>query len=199
MSMVRKGANMFERNNKFQSFILAGVLLFSLAGFGCARSPSGIDQNTDQDQEDTNDNYDDIVTPIVTPTPEPNYPDNSYSSLTAVVTQTKTPGVLFWEKVEATIQVSNPSQSAVTGTLNITFTHKTDTVETVQKQVSLGAGQSTQLTVKSTKHADDVTVTVVNDNSSGGSGYDYNYGNSSGYSNYGSSSGYSSGNSYSTY
>lgn len=185
--------------------LLTGLLVLSMS-VGCARNPVGTSYDSDtysQQEEQTSD---------FNNNPNSYYNDNgttnnqtnqtSYGTqdpyatavdaLTATVSNKELPGVWLWEKVQATIMVNNAAQTAVSGVLNITFTHEGETVETQQQTVSLQAGESQQITAKSTKHADDVTVTITPNvttstyGQSSSYGQSSNYGQSSSYSQYGS-------------
>ncbi|HBN08803.1 MAG TPA: hypothetical protein DD435_09185 [Cyanobacteria bacterium UBA8530] len=167
---------MSKRLNKSTLILLAGLLVLSLSGFGCARNPATDTGMIDDQISDTGSDTGDFNNnPIVTPTPDPNYVDpyanQPVNAMTANVMNKDTKGFWLWKKATGTIMVTNTSQAAVYGTLNITFTLKSETVETQTQSVSLAAGESKQIEVKATKHSDDVTATVTQDNTQTGTGY----------------------------
>jgi hypothetical protein len=64
----------------------------------------------------------------------------------------------FTTYITATIQVNNPSQQMVQGTLKVTFTNKGQATETPEQPITLAPGGTQEYTVTSTKDASDATA-----------------------------------------
>lgn len=79
--------------------------------------------------------------------------------LSATVTKKETSGILFWKKLKTvTVQVTNPSQQMVQGTLKVTFTKDGQSAGTVDQSINLAPGGTQEYTVTPTAKADDATA-----------------------------------------
>ncbi|MNK46334.1 hypothetical protein D3C87_651180 [compost metagenome] len=94
-----------------------------------------------------------------------NNPNPGYTTpvqLTATVTKKskKWGGIFhpFTTYITATVQVNNPSQQMVQGTLKVTFTNKGQAVETPEQPITLAPGGTQEYTLTSTKDASDATA-----------------------------------------
>lgn len=86
--------------------------------------------------------------------------------LSANVTKTKNGSFLGMGKFVATVEVNNPSQTQLTGTLTVTFTNKGKPTANVQTQsVTVAPGETQTLTFTDKKWSTDgATVEVTTDN-----------------------------------
>lgn len=95
-------------------------------------------------------------------------------ALTATVTkkETKRGGFLWLSKyVESvTVQVNNPSQQQVQGTLKVTFTLKGEAKETPEQSITLGPGATQEYTITPSQKADDATAYAESTQNGGGYG-----------------------------
>lgn len=79
--------------------------------------------------------------------------------LSATVTKKETSGILFWKKIKTvTVQVSNPSQQMVQGTLKVNFSKDGQSAGTVEQSISLAPGGTQEYSVTPTTKADDATA-----------------------------------------
>lgn len=105
--------------------------------------------------------------PVATPTPEPvatptPAPIDLAYALRAKVVSTETHGILLWKKLEAKVQVINPSfLKQQSGNLVVTFTKNGNTVETKQLTVVLDPAEIRDYSVTSTDAADAATANVI--------------------------------------
>jgi len=92
----------------------------------------------------------------------PGYGNPGYTTpvqLTATVTRKETSGILIWKKIKTvTVQVINPSQQMVQGTLKVTFTKDGSSAGTVDQPITLAPGGTQEYTITPTTKADDATA-----------------------------------------
>ena len=184
-------------NRKFIAKAVLGTLTLATLGLtGCGSStPAGIDDPYLNDPGYTDPGYTD---PGYGTTPAPGYTDPGYGTtpgtgvtpglgygaeLSASVIKIKNGSFMGIGKCVATVEVMNPSQQQLTGTLTVTFTNGGKPTKNIQtKSVTIGPGESQTFTFEDKKWStDNATAEITTDTPvSTGGGYNTGYGNTTG-------------------
>ena len=175
------------KRNLVSKTLVGSLLLASLALAGCGSStPAGIDDPYLNDPAYSDPGYTDPgYTDPGTGYTDPGYgttpgtgvtPGLGYGAeLSASVIKIKNGSFLGIGKCVATVEVMNPSQQQLTGTLTVTFTNKGKPVKggSETKQVTVGPGESQTFTFENKKWStDNATAEITTDTPvSTGGGY----------------------------
>ena len=175
------------KKNIISKTLVGSVLLASLALAGCGSAPTMVDDPYAEDPGYSDPGYTD---PGYT---DPGYTDPGYgggttpgyndpsigggygAELSASVIKIKNGSFLGMGKCVATVEVMNPSQQQLSGTLSVTFTNKGKPVKAgpQTQQVTIGPGESQTFTFEDKKWStDNATAEVTTDTPvSTGGGY----------------------------
>jgi hypothetical protein len=161
------------KKNILSKTLVGSVLLASLALAGCGASPTMVDDPYADDPGYSDPGYTDpgYTDPGYGGGTTPGYTDPSVgggygAELSASVIKIKNGSFLGMGKCVATVEVMNPSQQQLTGTLSVTFTNKGKPVKAgaQTQQVTLAAGESQTFTFEDKKWStDNATAEITTD------------------------------------
>jgi outer membrane lipoprotein SlyB len=152
--------------------LVGSILLASLALAGCGASPTMVDDPYADDPGYSDPGYTDpgYTDPGYGGGTTPGYTDPSVgggygAELSASVIKVKNGKIMGLGKCVATVEVMNPSQQQMSGTLTVTFTNKGKPTANVQtKQITLAAGESQTFDFEDKKWStDNATAEITTD------------------------------------